>query len=1413
MKPRVRPFFPRTLVVCFAPLLGCVSASADPLVYNEANATNVWSNLRSGTNLLVGATVVAPSLNPADPVTPPPVQEGATSNSWSILTDGVFGTPGGTTPPYKSQTVAPPNNTELNYALNLTDHPNGYDITSFDSFCMWGDGNRDNQDYAIQYSVDGVSFINLAVVANNNNLKATHTNITDTSGVLATGVKYIKIIFGGSPANGQENGYTGFSEFILRADPINVTTVIQSNATNTWTLPAGTNLLNGSTVTSPATVAGNNHGNGDITSASWATLTNGSVGTAATLSDSVAPANGSSVIFPLDVSVNFNGYNLASFDSYCAWPNSGRDNQDFTVSYATVDAPATYIPLGSLVAHTGSDSSTHVRLTPTTGFLASRVSSLRMDFGNQENGYVGYREFIALGSAVSISDPLTWTGASGAAGNATWMTTADNNWKKTVGGAASNFSPLAALTFDSVPTNRNITVSSPLTASSMAFTNDGSHAYTFGGGLVTVGNDVTSSGAGLTTFNNALKAGTGVTLSGAGSLVFNGALESTGVTLSGAGGITLNAANPALTGNVSVLDGVLTVSNNNGLQNAGLSMSGGTGLFTTAAPVVANISSADATPGNIILGKTTGTVNTTLTVGDAASVTSFGGGISQASGTTGALTKTGASVLVLTGENTYTGVTTVLGGTLEFDQLLSLYDGLPASWTAGKIVVASGATFGLRTNSGDGTTAYNGEFLDVAIDTSLPLGGFASGSFLGINATSDVTLARNITQAGVGVVKSGIISAGNPVTHSTLTLTGNNTSTGTTKIFAGVINAASTTGTSIGGNILLGNASQDVFLNLGGNNQFSPASVITFGNGSFYQSKINLRGTNQTIAGLDSPTYPANRVSLIQSDEIGQPGFVGNPTNPSILTINAATDHSFFGLIRDGDGAPVSVVKNGAGTQEFTNIANVQGYGYTGPTSLNEGKLRINFASGNSGFASPITIASVATLNFHSVGGGYDFNPVVSGAGKVVVTGTNPIALTNGSNSWTGGTTVDGGFLALKATNANGQGDGPGQTCVGGAMDPSNVINIINGGTLSLDNAGSLGNSPVLPQYAPSIHVNEGSKIFGGTNTIGFVSNITLDGGKIEATNGASVAGFNTNLCLVGTVIVGGVSTQPSQIITNAAFLPGGATPSANANISLGSVGAPGTTFQVADVTTGSDLVVGSILTNVNVNVSALTKTGPGTMELQAANTYTGPTHVVAGELRVDVASLADGADVVVDTGATLNLQFASVDNISKLTVGGTGVAPGIYGSLANTTPGISHTAFITGPGMLYVSTAPVTAGYDAWSQQIPNAADRGRTADPDGDGFRNIDEYLFGTSPTAANGSLVQTERTPSGLVVRWNQRATGTSVYELQESSTLVAPWSVSTAPITNNATQDLPDYIRKVATVPVDSARKFIRVKGAE
>ncbi len=1383
MKTRYLSILPQRLVLCMAPLLATTAVHAAVVNFNEQSTQNIWTFKPATVNLLTGATLTAsaPLGNHGE----------GTSTTFTPLTDGQLGLADGTD---NSQAVSPANGTSATYALNLTGKPAGYNITSFDAYGAWANTGRDNLDFTIQYSVVGAPtvFLPLATVSNHtpfpgSPLRATHTSITDTSGFLAMNVHSIRFNFAG-----QENGYVGYREFILRAEANPVMATNEANTTNIWTLPAGTNLLKYSTyqgTVNPGSVAGADHGNGDITSSDWTTLTDGLLGVPANVLASVAPANNTTVTFPLDTSLNTKGYDITSFDSYASWPNSGRDNQDFAIRYETLANPGVFVPLAEVGNHTGAPlNATHTSLTSPAGVLANGVTAIQINFNNQENGYVGYREFIALGTPVSLSDPLTWTGASGSGGNATWSGS-NNNWKS----ATANPSPYvttAGLTFGNSSANNNITVSPSQTAFSMLFQNDVAHPYVFSGSALSVTNDVISTGAGKVTFNKALAILSSVRLAGPGSLVINDNLQAAGLILTGTGSVDLNS-DTTLAGGVSVSNGVLNVNSDIGLGDGIVMLSGGTVNFKSGNPYVFSLAGNGG--GSIVLGNSTTPAGTRLHVGYA-DMTTYSGSISQAAGDVGSLVAEGPGFLTLNGTSTYTGTTSVRpGGGLEFATRTALYNANPTAWTAANLLVDG---IGLLTFRVGGA----GEFTEAEIN-AMPLGGFAPDSFLGIDTTADTILSRNLTQPGAGLVKTG---------SAMLTLTGMNTSTGTLKVLGGTLNAASA-GISIPGNVRVGDGSDKAYLNFGASNQFGADSILTIAAGGYYSGKVNLRGTDQTVAGLESPNDSnLARVSLIQNDEAGNPGFTTNP-GPASLTINAATDHSFYGLIRDQDGGPVSVIKNGPGTQEFINNQ-VQGYGYTGPTAINAGTLKLNFFGGQTGFGSNIAIAAPATLAFNATGGDYNFDRIISGAGNVTLTGTNAIRFTNPANSFTGGLTVGSpgvatynGFLALVYTGTQGAGTGPGQTSVGGAMIDTHVITVNGGATLAIDGGPALGEATVVPHFAPSVVINN-SGLSGGSNTTAFVSNLTLNNAEVTVREGSTAGGFNTNLAFVGTVIVGGDSTAPSTISTPIT--------GPNANISLGSLGLTGTTFQVADVTGDSavDFDVAALFRDVSNQPSQLVKTGPGTMSVAGPQSYTGPTSVLEGELRFDTATLADDADVTIAANGILNLNYSGSDNIRRLTLAGVAMNPGTYGSTTNSTSGVIQTPRISGDGVLVVSTG-AAAGYEAFALQIPDSGKRLRTDDADGDGFTNLQEFLFGTSPIASNGALSTVQRSGANLIIRWNQRASGGSVYVLQESTTLHNPWTASTATVTNAAVQDVPDYIRKEATVPVDSTRKFLRIMATE
>ncbi len=130
------------------------------------------------------------------------------------------------------------------------------------------------------------------------------------------------------------------------------------------------------------------------------------------------------------------------------------------------------------------------------------------------------------------------------------------------------------------------------------------------------------------------------------------------------------------------------------------------------------------------------------------------------------------------------------------------------------------------------------------------------------------------------------------------------------------------------------------------------------------------------------------------------------------------------------------------------------------------------------------------------------------------------------------------------------------------------------------------------------------------------------------------------------------------------------------------------------------------------------------------------------------------------------------------------------------------------------VGVASVSNSFVTWSEVIPDETQRGPMDDPDGDGFSNEQEYLFGSSPIASTGSLTTIQSTPEGMIVRWCQRASGS--YVLQESTTLLDPWTTSAAVKSVALDQTglySADYTRMEATIPIDSPCKFVRVQASE
>jgi autotransporter-associated beta strand protein len=127
-----------------------------------------------------------------------------------------------------------------------------------------------------------------------------------------------------------------------------------------------------------------------------------------------------------------------------------------------------------------------------------------------------------------------------------------------------------------------------------------------------------------------------------------------------------------------------------------------------------------------------------------------------------------------------------------------------------------------------------------------------------------------------------------------------------------------------------------------------------------------------------------------------------------------------------------------------------------------------------------------------------------------------------------------------------------------------------------------------------------------------------------------------------------------------------------------------------ATISTGTFTVSGLIS-----GTGGLTKTGTGTLALTAVNSYAGNTAVQAGILKISNPYLADNADVLLSTGATLDLQFTgAADAIRSLLINNVAQVLGSWGAVGNTNAAY-HTTLITGTGVLQVTAGPVVGDYN----------------------------------------------------------------------------------------------------------------------
>ena len=147
----------------------------------------------------------------------------------------------------------------------------------------------------------------------------------------------------------------------------------------------------------------------------------------------------------------------------------------------------------------------------------------------------------------------------------------------------------------------------------------------------------------------------------------------------------------------------------------------------------------------------------------------------------------------------------------------------------------------------------------------------------------------------------------------------------------------------------------------------------------------------------------------------------------------------------------------------------------------------------------------------------------------------------------------------------------------------------------------------------------------------------------------------------------------------------------------------------------------------------------------------------------------------------------------------------------------ISGFSLVKSGNSLLLQPASASSGFDSWLSGYPSltGASAARTADPDGDGMSNQDEYAFGTNPTSAGSkSLTAVDTGTSGQVtLKWLQRDGVT--YTVKSTTDMSAGFGYTetgasvSSPQPSGLASGLTQY---EITISTSGTRKFVRVQAA-
>ena len=719
------------------------------------------------------------------------------------------------------------------------------------------------------------------------------------------------------------------------------------------------------------------------------------------------------------------------------------------------------------------------------------------------------------GAGVWLGTGQWWDGSA----NATWVSGSDADFGNGgVGGAVTLASPTAV----GLLTMNSFTGTYTLGTAGQTITLNGSITKNAGGAAATIISPVTLGGAQSWTNNSTglLTVGTGAVTNGGNLLTVDGSGNTTissviggtgGITKAGAGMLTLTSNASTYSGQLSIENGTLytTSINNNNVNGV---------LGNSALGVIMGASSQTGTLKILVDSGISSNKDFTLATGGTGEFwfSNLAGGPTNAdrpltlSGVisgSGNLVKSGFAPVSLSGNNNYSGTTTISGGPLRLSSANALPGGIGATGGTSALTINGVSTSGAVVE----LTAASGNFLrglGTGIDQFQITGGISGFSANGaarqviVNNDPSFELVWDSTYFNPSVLQFGYTPTGN----NTLTLQNKIDLNGATRTIAVITNTA-----TISGDIRTSGGTAGITKTGGG-------TLVLSGNNTY----------NGPI------TLSAGTLSVGSTANLGSGGDL--VFDGGTLQITSGTAMSLGHAIVVNVGKVATFNVSGAGPLVIDAAC-------SGLLGISAGTLRLD----DSGSVSPIAMLNSGLLNVNRSGTvtqGTNFPSFIGGTGSVANIGSGTLAL-NAPNFYTGTTKADAGTITLShnlaiqnsALDTSGAGSvvldtgitaptfgglngASGDLGTGGVLatgytgvtaltvNPQSGVTFTYGGVIS-NGSGAM----TLTKTGAGTQVLQGASTYTGA-TILSAGTLTLSGaaGALTATSGITFAGGNLQL-------------------------------------------------------------------------------------------------------------------------------------------------------------------------------------------------------------------------------------------------------------------------------------------------------------